>query len=106
MVDVRIILLSKDPLNRVSPSATNTTIAPTQGVFINPDASTIKPPLHAPSAIPTLNAAIFKPDATSTALGVYCSANFTTYICKPGTLPKANAPRLILWQQLLLDSVQ
>ena len=54
--------------------------------------STIAPRNTEPSAMPILNAAIFNPNATSTAFGVYRLANFTTYTCKPGTLPKANAP--------------
>ena len=41
----------------------------------------------------TLNAAILKPDATSTASGVYSSVNLTTSTCRLGTLPKAKAPQ-------------
>ena len=46
------------PLNRVKTRAIKTTTPPTQGVFIKPLLSTIKPPPQAPIAMPTLNAAL------------------------------------------------
>ena len=77
----------------VSSRAPTTTRAPIGGVAIRPRRSTIRPPPQAPSAMPRLKAAMFRPEAMSTACGTSRSARCTTYSCRAGTLPKATAPQ-------------
>ncbi len=61
--------LSKRPLRTTNSKATSTIIAPIHGVCARPYRSTVCPPTIDPSAMPTLKAAIFRPEAMSTAPG-------------------------------------
>lgn len=70
--------LSSTPLQVVIASETSTTSAPIYGVCMMPRCVTIRPPDHAAAVMPRLNAAILKPDATSTACGasrLMCAVN-------------------------------
>ncbi len=69
-----VAIYLKRPLKTTNSKATSTIIAPIHGVCAKPYRSTVCPPTMDPRAMPTLKAAIFRPEATSTAPGVYCSA--------------------------------
>ena len=48
----------------------------------------VTPPIHAPSALPTLNAPMLAPEARVGAVSAY----FMTRICSPGTVAKPKPP--------------
>ena len=80
---------------RVNSSANSTTSAPIQCVFISPACATIKPPPQASGAIPILEAAILRPEATSTLHARPLGKSLLCMVASPEHLAKRGLPKKV-----------